>query len=84
MKHPPMNLTAWRAWRRTHYADGAARDEGSLNWLMVHMLSTRSGAIAVKRAERRYAKQDHPQHTAQPPANAWAVHVAYGRRHGRA
>lgn len=79
-----MNLTAWRAWRRTHYADGEPRTDDGLGWLMYDMLATRSGAIAVKRAEIRYAKLERPQHTPQHPANAWAAHTAYARRRRKA
>lgn len=75
-----MNLTAWRAWRRTHYADGTPRREGELGSLMEHMLSTRKGAIAVRRADRRYAKQQRAQHTAPHPARAWWLRIAYGRK----
>lgn len=70
----------WRAWRREHYGDGTPRADGEPSFLLDALLSTRSGAIAILRSDRREAKKSRPQHT--PPAlkDADYLHAAYGRR----
>jgi hypothetical protein len=75
------DLDAWREWRRAHYFDGDPR--GEVGYLLDLLLSTRRGAIAVLRSDRREAKRARPQHTPPMIKDADYLHAAYGRRRGR-
>lgn len=77
-----MTLEQYRIWRHEHYWDGTPRPADDSSFLLDALLSTRRGAIAVRNADRRRAKQERPQHTASPNADADYLHHAYGTRHG--
>lgn len=77
-----MTLNAWREWRRAHYPDGEPRPTDFLGGLLAHLLSTKSGAIAVLRSDRREAKKSRPQHTAHAIKDADYLHADYGRKRG--
>lgn len=74
----------WREWRRSHYTNGDPRNGfDELGPLMVQLLSTRKGAIAVLQSDRRWAKAARRQHTPPTIKDADYLHQAYGRRRRR-